>query len=133
MKIYKKILISYLLFSVSTAVFFCFSMGTMSEFSMPTNMGEMKNDMAKSADAVANHLIQAQKLASANLGLEFTTIAFLALLFISFALPLFKLSNIFFQSNLLYKLKWRRRSFLSKIEENIQTFLSRFIRSPQYI
>ena len=126
-KFLKNILISSLILVVSSAVFFCLSINSMSTTSMPHDMGATQN-------TTTTHISHAQELSSATIidgSLLALASLFLALFFVS---PLFSRKlELFLQSRLFNYLRWRKRTIFSKVENVIHSYLSLFVRSPEYL
>ena len=112
---------------VSSAVFFCLSINSMS-------MTPMSHDMSTTQDTATAHILHAQELTSATI-IDGSLLALVSLfLVIFFVSPIFSRKLEFFlQSRLFNHLRWRKRALFSKVQNVIHSYLSLFIRSPEYI
>lgn len=112
---------------VSSAVFFCLSINSMSTTPMSHDMGTTQN-------TTTTHIAHAQELTSATIidgSLLALVSLFLVLFFVS---PLFSRKlELFLQSRLFNYLRWRKRTIFSKVENVIHSYLSLFVRSPEYM
>lgn len=113
--------------TVASAVFFCLSVKSMS--TAPTS-----HDMSTTQNTTATHITHAQELTSATVinGLMFALVSFFFVLAFISSLFLRKL-ELFLQSRLLSHLRWRKRTLFSKVENIIHSYLSLFVRSPEYM
>lgn len=126
-KFLKDILIGSLMLVVSSAVFFCLSINSMS-------MAPMSHDMSTTQNTTTTHITHSQELTSAAIinGSLFALFSFFfALAFIS---PLFSRKlQLLLQSRLSNHLRWRKRTTFSKAQNVIHSYLSLFVRSPEYM
>lgn len=110
---------------VASAVFFCLSFNS---------MAFMSHDMSTTQNTTTAHIAHAQELTSATVtdGLLLTLISFFFVL--AFTSPLFSRKlELFLQSRLFNHLRWRKRTLFSKVENIIHSYLSLFVRSPEYM
>jgi hypothetical protein len=112
---------------VASAVFFCLSINSMST-------APMSHDMSTTQNTATTHILHAQELTSANVidGLLLALVSFFFVL--AFTSPLFSRKlELFLQSRLFNYLRWRKRTLFSKVENIIHSYLSLFVRSPEYM
>lgn len=126
-KFLKNILISSLILTVASAVFFCLSINSMST-------SPMSHDMSTTQNTATTHISHTQELTSATIidGALLALVSFFLVL--AFVSPLFSRKlELFLQNALFNHLRWRKRIIFSKVENVIHSYLSLFVRSPEYM
>lgn len=115
------------MFVVSSAVFFCLSINSMS--TVP-----MSHDMSTTQNTAIAHILHAQELTSATI-IDGSLLALVSLfLVLSSVSPLFSRKlELFLQNRLFNYLRWRKRTLFSKVQNIIHSYLSLFVRSPEYM
>lgn len=126
-KFLKNSLISSLILVVASAVFLCLSVNSMSATPMSHDMGTTQN-------TATTHITHSQELTSATIidGLLLALVSFFFVL--AFVSPLFSRKlQLLLQSRLFNHLRWRKRTLFSKVQNVIHSYLSLFVRSPEYM
>ncbi len=112
---------------VASAVFFCLSINSMSTTSM-------SHDIPTTQNTATTHISYVQELTSATVidGSLLALVSFFLVL--AFVSPLFSRKlELFLQNTLFNHLRWRKRTLFSKVKNIIHSYLSLFVRSPEYM
>ena len=124
----KNIFTVLLILFIAGAVFFCLTIGTMS-------ISHTSHGSATNQESTASHILHSKELTLAIVvfgSLIALASLFLTLAFTSFLSSFYKL-EFFVQNKLLSYLRFRKRHLFNKIDTLTHSYLSLFVRSPEYI
>ena len=126
-KLLKNTFISALILTITSAVFLCLSFNSMTP-------DTMSHDMSTTHNTAVTHILHAQELTSATIidGTLLVLVSFF--LVVAFVSPLFlRKRELLLQNSLYNHLRWRKRTLFSKVQNVIHSYLSLFVRSPEYM
>ena len=124
----KNIFTVLLILVMTGAVFICLTIGAMS-------ISHLSHGPSTSQDNATSHILHSKELTQATVVVDSLLALVSFVLTLAFIPTLFSLHNLefFIQNKLLSYLRFRKRTLFSKTQSIINSYLSLFVRSPEYI
>lgn len=127
-KLLKNIFTVLLILVMTGAVFVCLTIGTMS-------VSHSSHGSSTAQDTATSHILHSKELSQATIVIDSLLALVSFILILAFTPTLFSLNKLefFIQNKILSYLRFRKRHLFSKTQSIIHTYLSLFVRSPEYI